>query len=73
MPNFVDVEVYKGQYITKEGDEANRIYIIKDGEFQVTKKRIHKNNDHDGQIQEILDDPQKASRMNNKFFKKNTT
>lgn len=42
MPNFFDVEVNKGQFIIKEGDPADRVYIVKAGEFQVTKKMIHK-------------------------------
>ena len=42
MPNFFDLEVCRGQYVIKEGDPADKVFIIKDGEFQVTKKLIHK-------------------------------
>jgi hypothetical protein len=33
MPNFFDIEVCRGQFVIKEGDPADKIFIIKDGEF----------------------------------------
>jgi CRP-like cAMP-binding protein len=57
MPNFFDIEVTRNQYIIKEGDPADRIFIIKDGEFQVTKKLIHKEKEEEHNIQDILDNP----------------
>ncbi len=42
MPNFFDMEVTRDQIIVREGDPADRIYIIKEGEFGVCKKLIHK-------------------------------
>lgn len=73
MPNFFDIDVNKGQLIIKEGDPADKIFIIKDGEFQVTKKLIHKQNEPESSVQDILDDPKRACKLNNKFFTKNMT
>jgi len=42
MPNFFNIDVTRDQIIYKEGDLADRIYIIKEGEFAVSKKLIHK-------------------------------
>ena len=36
------MEVTRDKVIYKEGDPADRIFIIKDGEFIVSKKLIHK-------------------------------
>ena len=33
MPNFFDIEVTRGQHVIKEGEPADKIFIIKDGEF----------------------------------------
>jgi CRP-like cAMP-binding protein len=38
MPNFFDIDVHKGFTVIEEGKPADRVYIIKDGEFKVTKK-----------------------------------
>ena len=57
MPNFYDIEVCRGQFVIKEGDPADKIFIIKDGEFQVTKKLVHKKKEPESNIQDILDDP----------------
>ena len=51
---------------------AERIYIIKEGEFAVSKKLIHKEKEQDNNIQDILDNPQRACKLQNKYFKKNT-
>jgi len=73
MPNFYDINVSRGQLIIKEGEPADRIYIVKEGEFHVTKKLIHKSDEPENNIQDILDDPQRACKLKNKFFKKNIT
>ena len=73
MPNFYDIDVCRNQFIIKEGDPADKIYIIKEGEFQVTKKLLQREKEEDLNIQDILDNPQKATKLNNKFFKKNIT
>jgi|TARA_B110001450_G_scaffold248394_1_gene264527 CRP-like cAMP-binding protein len=57
MPNFFDIEMCRGQFVIKEGEPADKIYIIKDGEFRVTKKLIHKKKEPESNIQDILDDP----------------
>jgi hypothetical protein len=33
MPNFYDIEVTKGANIIEEGKPAEKVFIIKDGEF----------------------------------------
>ena len=57
MPNFQDIRVSRGQYITKEGQPADKIYIIKDGEFQVTKSTAKKQIKKVVDVREILEDP----------------
>ena len=41
--NFKPLKVNKDCYLYKEGDPAERVYIVKEGEFVVTKKQIKKN------------------------------
>ena len=72
MPNFYDINVTKDQIIFKEGQPADRIYIIREGEFVVCKKLIQKEKEQDSNILDILDNPLKACKLNNKYFKKNT-
>ena len=50
MPNFFDIEMCRGQFVIKEGEPADRIYIVKDGEFHVTKKLIHKKKEPESNI-----------------------
>ena len=38
MPNFHDQAVRKGITLFSEGDVADKIYIITEGEFEVSKK-----------------------------------
>ena len=70
MPNFFELNCTKDFIVLKEGDIADRVYIIKEGEFMVTKRLIHKFKEEDN-IQDILEDPQRACKLQNKFFKKN--
>ena len=42
MEYFWNMDVTRDQIIFKEGDPADKIYIIKEGEFAVSKKLIHK-------------------------------
>lgn len=41
--NFKPLDVNKDCFLYKEGDAAERVYIVKEGEFVVTKKQIKKN------------------------------
>ena len=45
----------------REGEEANYVYIVKSGEFQVTKRIVHCNPRED-KIEDILDNPLKANK-----------
>lgn len=65
------LEVNKDHVLFKEGDVADKVYIIKSGEFVVTKKLPQAKKKTEN-IQEILEDPQRACKLNNKFFNKNT-
>ena len=47
----------EGEVIFKEGEAADKIYIIKEGEFGLCKKLIHKEKEQDNNIQDILDNP----------------
>lgn len=71
MPHFFDVDVLKHQVIMKEGDPADKVYIIKEGEFAVSKKLVQRDKVVEKNIQDILDNPQRACKLKNKFFKKN--
>jgi CRP-like cAMP-binding protein len=62
--------VYKDCVLYKEGDRADFVYIIKEGEFVITKRFIQKTKQTEN-IQEILDNPQRACKSNNKLFNKN--
>jgi len=42
MPHFYNYECTRDKIIFKEGDLADKVFIIKDGEFAVSKKLIHK-------------------------------
>lgn len=40
MPKFQDVSVTKDNILFKEGDIADKVYIITDGDFIVTKRTV---------------------------------
>jgi len=62
----------KDQILYKKGDPANYAYIVKSGEFVVTKKRkiTHTQQDNFSMIHK---DPKRVNMSNNKFFYKTTT
>ena len=41
MPNFSSMECHKDFIVCKEGEEANKVFIIVSGEFQVSKKSVN--------------------------------
>ena len=47
MPNFFELNCTRDFIVFKEGDAADRVYIIKEGEFMVTKRLIHKFKEED--------------------------
>lgn len=49
----------KDHFLYKEGDTADKVYIIQSGEFVITKKQIQKNKQTEN-LSEILDNPQRA-------------
>lgn len=61
----------KDSYLFKEGEPADRVFIVKEGEFIVTKRLISKNKQREN-IQDILDNPQRACKLQNKFFNRNS-
>ena len=68
--NFRFIDCTKDHQLFKEGDPADSIYIIKNGQFIVTKKVVQKSEQQEN-IQEILEDPLKACKLNSKYFSKN--
>ena len=42
MPHFTNIDVIKDQIVIKEGDIADKVFVIKDGEFGVTRNLIQK-------------------------------
>jgi len=69
--HFKYLDVTRDHILFKEGDMADKVYLIKSGEFIITKKMIHKTKTKEN-IADILEDPQRACKLNNKFFSKNT-
>jgi CRP-like cAMP-binding protein len=49
----------KDHYLFKEGEIADKVFIIKNGEFIITKKQISKNKQTEN-VTEILENPQRA-------------
>lgn len=39
--NFVHRKLSKGEFLIKEGQEADRIFVIKDGQYEVTIKKAN--------------------------------
>lgn len=55
----------------KEGDPAEYVYIVKQGELQATKRILHTGPKQEN-IDEILENPLKANKHMNNLFSKNT-
>ena len=71
MPFFIDINMNKGQYVIKENEPAERVYIIKDGEFQVTKSLVKKHVEDEKEVHDIYDDPHRFHKLSNQFLTKN--
>ena len=69
IPHFYPSTCGKGHVIYREGDPANRVYIIKQGEFVVTKRFIHRT--EDTVIEDVSEYPRRANILNHQMFKKN--
>lgn len=65
MPNFFDVQVTKGSFIFKEGDVAEKFYVITSGDFLVTKRSIHAGKEDCDNVKEIIADPRRHRVLNN--------
>jgi CRP-like cAMP-binding protein len=50
VDHFFSMVAVRDQIIFKEGDLADKIYIIREGEFAVSKKLLHKDKDQDNNI-----------------------
>ena len=51
--------------------DANRVFIVKEGEFEVTKDWIVQS-DKEEDVRTIQKEPKKASILSNKFYQKNS-
>lgn len=69
---FETKKCIKGSFLFKEGDPAEYVYIVKKGEFECTKKIIHKGYREEC-LQDILENPLRANKYQNKLFNKNAT
>ena len=56
--------------VYKEGDPADYVFIVKNGEFQATKRIIHSELKQE-KIEDIMQNPLKANRHKNNLFTKN--
>lgn len=68
---FENKTTIRDAYVYKEGDPTDYVYIVKSGEFQVTKRIIHTGPKAEN-IDEVLADPLKANKNKNSLFSKNT-
>lgn len=60
----------KDQILYKKGEPTNFVYIVKSGEFVVSKKHKITNTQQDN-FSLIHKDPKRANMSNNQFFNKN--
>jgi len=61
-------------YLFHENDRASHVYIVKKGEFKITKRiMVPKPSFEEEKLNEIYEAPIKANRHNNHLFLRNTT
>lgn len=65
------LNVTRDCYLFREGDPADKVFIVKEGEFIKTKKLFSSGKQSEN-IEAILENPQRACKLNNKFFAKNS-
>ena len=63
-------KLIRDQYLYKEGDPSENVYIVLEGEVRVYKK-IVKYGDKSENVKEIKENPLKANRHHTKFFRGN--
>ena len=63
--------ITKDSYLYKEGDPAKSVYIVINGEFEVTKTIVYQNKTEES-VDSIFKDPLKASKKTHSMFSKNT-
>lgn len=68
--DFEYLKVTKDCVLTREGDLARKVFIVKEGEFMITKK-IYSKNVQTEDVNKIKEDPIKAQRVQSKFNRKN--
>ena len=56
---FNDQVITKDGLLYREGQPANRVYIVKEGEFVITQNLKSRNND-DEDVKAIMENPLKA-------------
>ena len=61
--------MHREQYLLKEGDIADKVYIIVQGDFKVTKRTNIKIRKQENAA-DIIGDPLRAAMMNNHYFKR---
>ena len=60
--DFKMIEVTKDCVLTKEGEPADRVFIVMEGDFMITKKVYSKNVETED-INKIKEDPIKAQKV----------
>ena len=70
MPKFNDIAVTRDHILFREGEIADKIYIITSGNFVVSKKTQSSQHDNEN-VHNIIDDPSRHRVMSNIFLKKN--
>lgn len=71
IDQFKPVTKIRGSYLFQEGDLANHIYIVVEGEFKVIKKIHREKAAFDLNAEAIFKDPLKAKRQNSEFDVRN--
>ena len=72
IDQFTPIIKQRGSYLFHEGEPANYIYIVINGEFKIMKKVHRQKFAFEENTDAILKDPLKAKRQNSEFDIKNS-
>ncbi|CDW89498.1 UNKNOWN [Stylonychia lemnae] len=61
---FTDIKTIKNQVLYREGEPADYVYIVKDGQFEVTRKEKIREN-YQENAKQILENPLRSMKVNN--------
>jgi CRP-like cAMP-binding protein len=62
IDQFINVEKIRNAYLFQEGDEAKYVYVIREGDFYISKKINRVKEPYSDQLQKIFKDALKVKR-----------